>query len=109
MCLSGRGRAKERYNITAARKPAESQNRSRVRGLVILGDAMNMRHPLTGGGILLPLDPKNNYTAEILICGGSEFNSAAIPSSTPYNSCGRIKPLLPNPTWEQDTMNCGDG
>ncbi|KAF9428295.1 hypothetical protein BGZ76_001989 [Entomortierella beljakovae] len=61
-------------------------------------------YPLSGGSVLLPLRPENNYEPEILICGGStEFRSRA----TGQDKCGRIKPLSENPTWTMDSMPTG--
>ncbi|KAJ7757149.1 glyoxal oxidase N-terminus-domain-containing protein [Mycena metata] len=31
-------------------------------------------YPLNAAGVLLPLTPENNYTAEILVCGGSQIS-----------------------------------
>ncbi|KAI8349490.1 glyoxal oxidase N-terminus-domain-containing protein [Mortierella sp. GBAus27b] len=61
-------------------------------------------YPLTGGSVLLPLTPENNYEPEILICGGAtEFSS----QGKGVTSCGRIAPLSKNPTWEMEDMPFG--
>ncbi|GJJ70630.1 hypothetical protein EMPS_02979 [Entomortierella parvispora] len=58
-------------------------------------------YPLTGGSVLLPLLPENNFEPEILVCGGAtEFSTQAKGVS----SCGRIAPLSKNPTWEMEDM-----
>ncbi|ORX48536.1 hypothetical protein DM01DRAFT_1326263 [Hesseltinella vesiculosa] len=58
-------------------------------------------YPLTGGAMLLPLDPDNDYNPEILICGGSDrMNKDARADDT----CGRINLGDENPQWEMDTF-----
>lgn len=51
--------------------------------------------PFSAGAALLPLTPENNYTPEVLICGGSTVSDTASPSSyssqTPASAqCSRI-------------------
>ncbi|CAO3601030.1 unnamed protein product [Absidia cylindrospora] len=58
-------------------------------------------YPLTGGAVMLPLDPDNNYAVEILICGGSERMHANSPADA---TCGRINLDDDKPTWEMDTF-----
>lgn len=58
-------------------------------------------YPNTGGSVLLPLSSANNYTAEILICGGGPFQDISSPTDA---SCGRITPLAANATWDLDAM-----
>lgn len=61
-------------------------------------------YPLSGGSVLLPLRPENNYEPEILICGGaSDFVSKA----TGHDQCGRIRPLSENPDWVMEDMPLG--
>ncbi|KAG0254641.1 hypothetical protein BG011_005611 [Mortierella polycephala] len=61
-------------------------------------------YPLTGGSVLLPLVPENNFEPEILVCGGAtEFSTQAKGVA----SCGRISPLAQNPTWEMEDMPFG--
>ncbi|KAF9109396.1 hypothetical protein BGX27_007672 [Mortierella sp. AM989] len=61
-------------------------------------------YPLTGGSVLLPLTPENNFQPEILICGGAtEFSTQAKGVA----SCGRIAPLSDDPTWEMEDMPFG--
>ncbi|KAF9927037.1 hypothetical protein FBU30_003535 [Linnemannia zychae] len=58
-------------------------------------------YPLSGGSVLLPLRPENNYEAEILICGGAtEFGS----HGKGQQQCGRIKPLAKDADWIMEDM-----
>lgn len=58
-------------------------------------------YPLTGGAVMLPLDPANDYNVEILICGGSErMKNNAVADDT----CGRINLGDEEPKWEMDTF-----
>ncbi|KAI7887683.1 glyoxal oxidase N-terminus-domain-containing protein [Mucor mucedo] len=58
-------------------------------------------YPLTGGAIMLPLDPKNNYNVEILICGGSERMKR---DATADDTCGRINLGDANPQWKMESF-----
>ncbi|KAI8098803.1 glyoxal oxidase N-terminus-domain-containing protein [Halteromyces radiatus] len=58
-------------------------------------------YPLTGGAVMLPLDPANNYNAEILVCGGSERMNT---NSRADDTCGRINLGDDEPIWEMDTF-----
>ncbi|ORX90448.1 hypothetical protein K493DRAFT_330879 [Basidiobolus meristosporus CBS 931.73] len=58
-------------------------------------------YPLTGGSILLPLSPENQYQAEVLICGGSRRYYRASPGTI---SCGRINLDAEEPKWEMEDM-----
>ncbi|KAI9257672.1 glyoxal oxidase N-terminus-domain-containing protein [Sporodiniella umbellata] len=58
-------------------------------------------YPLTGGAVLLPLDPKNNYNPEILICGGSKRMKNNAEAD---DTCGRINLGDEDPQWEMDTF-----
>lgn len=59
-------------------------------------------YPLTAGSVLLPLSSANNYAPEILVCGGADpIENLDTPAD---NTCGRIRPLDPNPTWAMETM-----
>ncbi|KAI1298783.1 hypothetical protein EDD11_006753 [Mortierella claussenii] len=61
-------------------------------------------YPLTGGSVLLPLMPENNFEPEILVCGGAtEFSTQAKGVA----SCGRIAPLSEKPSWEMEDMPFG--
>ncbi|KAF9100414.1 hypothetical protein BGX27_000413 [Mortierella sp. AM989] len=61
-------------------------------------------YPLSGGSVLLPIRPENNYEAEILICGGAtDFSSRA----KGQDQCGRIKPLSDDPEWIMEDMPIG--
>ncbi|KAI8064493.1 glyoxal oxidase N-terminus-domain-containing protein [Gongronella butleri] len=58
-------------------------------------------YPLTGGAVMLPLDPENDYNVEILICGGSEKMRS---DSAADDTCGRINLGAAEPKWEMDTF-----
>lgn len=57
-----------------------------------------------GTSVLLPMSLENNYTAEILVCGGTKFNPNPGRDLPADDSCGRIRPLDPNPEWVMETM-----
>lgn len=73
-------------------------------------------YPNTGTSVLLPLSSTNNWSAEILICGGGAYQDLTSPTDA---SCGRITPLSSssssssssnnnkNPTWELDSLPQG--
>lgn len=63
-------------------------------------------YPNTGGSVLLPLSSSNNYTPEVVICGGGAYQDITSPTDP---SCGRISPISPNPSWEMDSMPSGRG
>jgi len=51
--------------------------------------------PYSAGAVLLPLTPENNYTPEVMICGGSTVsdtvNPASLSSQTPASAqCSRM-------------------
>jgi hypothetical protein len=51
--------------------------------------------PYSAGAVLLPLRPDNNYTPEVMICGGStvsdQVNPSTLSSQTPAsNQCSRM-------------------
>ncbi|KAI8144824.1 glyoxal oxidase N-terminus-domain-containing protein [Fennellomyces sp. T-0311] len=58
-------------------------------------------YPLTGGAVMLPLDPENDYKVEILVCGGSEKMDK---NSVADNTCGRINLDDEAPEWEMETF-----
>ncbi|KAG0235115.1 hypothetical protein BGW42_005765 [Actinomortierella wolfii] len=61
-------------------------------------------YPLSGGSVLLPLRPENNYEPEIMVCGGStQFSFRGVGQDT----CARIKPLSDNPRWVFENMPLG--
>lgn len=43
-------------------------------------NGVRVTYPMTGVGILLPLSPTNNYTAEMLVCGGSTVDDTRPPN-----------------------------
>ncbi|KAJ2955045.1 hypothetical protein NQZ79_g8887 [Umbelopsis isabellina] len=62
-------------------------------------------YPLTGASVMLPLDPKNNYNVEIIVCGGSETIKGKLsPKADADNTCGRINLSDEDPQWEMDTF-----
>jgi Glyoxal oxidase N-terminus/Domain of unknown function (DUF1929) len=67
---------------------------------------MYRTYPNTGGSVLLPLSPANNYEPEVVICGGGAYQDLPSPTDP---SCGRIKPLDPRAKWELDAMPSGRG
>ncbi|KAG9121648.1 hypothetical protein FRC07_002318 [Ceratobasidium sp. 392] len=38
-----------------------------------LPNGQTVTYPMSGVGVLLPLSPENNYTPEVMLCGGSEL------------------------------------
>jgi hypothetical protein len=54
-------------------------------------------YPSTGGSVLLPLLPSNNYTSRVLVCGGGGVPAAIA-------TCGVIEPLTAVPTWHMFDM-----
>ncbi|KAK0661476.1 Aldehyde oxidase GLOX [Lasiodiplodia hormozganensis] len=63
-------------------------------------------YPNTGGSVMLPLSSANNYTGDIVICGGGAYQDITSPTDP---SCGRISPLSADATWEMDSMPQGRG
>ncbi len=69
-------------------------------------------YPASAGVAMLPMTPANNYTQEVLFCGGvqrplNEWGNGAGPLYNPLpiaasKVCERITPEASNPTWEQD-------
>jgi hypothetical protein len=58
-------------------------------------NGVRVTYPMTGTGLLLPLSPKNRYTPEILLCGGSTVDDHQpgyeISSQDPASAqCSRI-------------------
>ncbi|KAK7449213.1 hypothetical protein VKT23_013358 [Stygiomarasmius scandens] len=58
-------------------------------------NGVRVSSPYSAGAVLLPLTPENNYTPEVLICGGSTVSDTANPSSlssqTPASAqCSRM-------------------
>jgi hypothetical protein len=62
---------------------------------------MHRTYPNTGGSVMLPLGRDGNYVPEIMICGGGAFQGIDSPCE---NTCGRIKPMNPDPHWEMASM-----
>lgn len=63
-------------------------------------------YPNTGGSVLLPLSSANNWSADVVICGGGPYQDISAPADP---SCGRIQPMAENPSWEMDSMPEGRG
>ncbi|PGH13292.1 hypothetical protein AJ80_06403 [Polytolypa hystricis UAMH7299] len=61
-------------------------------------------YPNTGGSVLLPLKPEKWWDPEVLVCGGGSFQDIRSPTDP---TCGRIRPLAENATWEMDIMPKG--
>ena len=61
-------------------------------------------YPNTGGSVLLAMSSANNWTSDVVICGGGAYQDLSSPSEP---SCGRISPLAENATWEMDAMPQG--
>ncbi|KAJ3117074.1 hypothetical protein HDU96_007992 [Phlyctochytrium bullatum] len=66
-------------------------------------------YPLTGFGLLLPLDPVDNYDPAVMVCGGSraidptqDFRDS--PANLGLRSCGIIRPERPDAAWEMEDM-----
>lgn len=58
-------------------------------------NGVRVTYPMAGTAVLLPLSPENNYTPEILICGGSDIDDSKpgyqISSQDPASSqCSRM-------------------
>ncbi len=58
-------------------------------------------YPNTGGSVLLPLSSSNNWSPDIIICGGGVYQDITSPTDP---SCGRIQPMSPNADWEMESM-----
>ncbi|KAF1838726.1 DUF1929-domain-containing protein [Decorospora gaudefroyi] len=63
-------------------------------------------YPNTGGSVMLPLSSANNWNPDVIICGGGPYQDITAPGEA---SCGRMKPLDENPSWEMDAMPEGRG
>ncbi|KAK0445993.1 glyoxal oxidase N-terminus-domain-containing protein [Desarmillaria tabescens] len=58
-------------------------------------NGVRISSPFSAGAILLPLTPENNYTPEVMICGGSTVSDTVLPSTissqTPTSAqCSRL-------------------
>jgi hypothetical protein len=63
-------------------------------------------YPNTGGSVMLPLSSANDWTNDIVVCGGGAYQDITSPTDP---SCGRISPLAENAEWEMDSMPEGRG
>lgn len=65
------------------------------RRLPQIPNGVRVSYPMTGTGVLLPLSPDNNYTPEVLLCGGSDIDDTRagydISSQEPASAqCSRM-------------------
>ena len=74
-------------------------------------NGVRVTYPMAGVGLLLPLSPENNYTPEILVCGGSTIDDTTpgyeISSQDPAsNQCARITLTAPGIAagWEIESL-----
>ena len=67
---------------------------------------MHRTYPNTGGSVVLPLRPEENYTEEVMVCGGGAWNGIDSPCDP---SCGRIRLRDANPQWQMTAMPEGRG
>ncbi|KAI5286304.1 hypothetical protein KEM54_006892 [Ascosphaera aggregata] len=61
-------------------------------------------YPNTGSSAMLPLSAQSNWEPEVIVCGGGSYVDITSPTE---NTCGRIKPLDDDPTWEVELMPKG--
>jgi hypothetical protein len=60
-------------------------------------------YPYSPHMLMLPLTPKNKYSATLLLCGGSQLDAAGAVISS--RQCFKINPEDPQPTWvKEDDM-----
>ncbi len=87
--------------------PPSMQGQSdQAKGVIVVGDAMNMRHPLTGGGMTVGLWDAIHLTEAL---GGSEWAPLAgdAPSRTPIdlNQWTSISPALRSWHWNRKGLS----
>lgn len=73
------------------------------------GSPIGRTYPLTASSALLPLSPSNNYSAEVMICGGAPWSASILNTGPGYERfnqstpadyrCYILKPEVPNPQW----------
>lgn len=63
-------------------------------------------YPNTGGSVMLSLSSANNWSNDVVICGGGPRQAIDAPADA---SCGRINPQATNPSWEMESMPEGRG
>ncbi|KAI8853436.1 hypothetical protein BC829DRAFT_373407 [Chytridium lagenaria] len=65
-------------------------------------------YPWTGTGLMLPLDPYDNYDPAVMVCGGSVHPQGlqAVESNTSIglSTCGTIRPERPDANWTVEVM-----
>ena len=87
--------------------PPSMQGQSeQAKGVIVVGDAMNMRHPLTGGGMTVGLWDAVHLTEAL---GGSAWAplSGSSPSRTPLdlNDWSSIRPALRSWHWNRKGLS----
>ncbi|KAK7449222.1 hypothetical protein VKT23_013367 [Stygiomarasmius scandens] len=88
------------------------RDNTEVRRLPDIPNGVRIRFsPYSAGAVLLPLTPENNYTPEVMICGGSTVsdtvNPASLSSQTPASAqCSRMVLTEPGIAagWKIETM-----
>jgi hypothetical protein len=63
-------------------------------------------YPNTGGSVLLPLTSENGWEPDVMVCGGGAYQDINSPTDP---TCGRIRPLAQEPTWDLERMPDGRG
>jgi hypothetical protein len=63
-------------------------------------------YPNTGGSVILPFSSANDWSPDVIVCGGGAYQDITSPTDA---SCGRIQPLGANAAWEMDSMPEGRG
>ncbi|THU91851.1 hypothetical protein K435DRAFT_673232 [Dendrothele bispora CBS 962.96] len=72
------------------------RNNTKIADLPKIPNDVRVTSPYSAGAVLLPLTPENNYTPEVMICGGSNVSDAIdfeskISSQTPASAqCARM-------------------
>ncbi|KAI5296681.1 hypothetical protein KEM52_000005 [Ascosphaera acerosa] len=61
-------------------------------------------YPNTGSSAVLPLRAENDWSPEVIVCGGGSYVDITSPTE---NTCGRIRPLDETPDWEVELMPQG--
>ncbi|KAJ3215973.1 hypothetical protein HDU67_010129 [Dinochytrium kinnereticum] len=65
-------------------------------------------YPWTGTGLILPLDPQNNYEPGVMVCGGAVhpqgLQAVESNASIALSTCGLIYPERPDANWTMEVM-----
>ncbi|KAJ6564595.1 glyoxal oxidase N-terminus-domain-containing protein [Mycena capillaripes] len=74
-------------------------------------NGVRISYPLSASAVMLPLTPENNYTPEVLICGGTTIDDQADPStlSSQFPASAQCSRLLLTPKgiaagWKVESM-----